>query len=225
MTARVSCSSGPACPGTGRVRAVFARTDLRYSLSRVVGCDVGHARASRQLRQERPQRDVSYGAGRQPVLQPLRLIGTDLRHRAWHRLQPVCLCLRRGGVNPARRLVVSVLPNGAKRRAFAFWFCRRSACAQSGGPFRQGTTSVHPEARTALQKRTMQTTVTNRKGTALAVPKSHAKLWALAPEAGSIFMHRRIKTHPPAAILRHAASVPEKPEPRPNFLVTRIRIA
>ena len=66
MTARVLCGSGPACPvypdagrNEGRVRAAFARTDLRCC--------------------------------------------------AWHRLarrgglQPVCLCLRRGGVYPARR--------------------------------------------------------------------------------------------------------------------------
>ena len=116
MTAHVSCSSGPACPvypDAGRVRAVFARTDLRRS----------HFRVSWDAMLETQEHHVSYGKNGRNGMRatepdgrrcgspyvPMLFIGTDRGIArgtglpAAGRLQPVCLCLRRGGVYPARR--------------------------------------------------------------------------------------------------------------------------
>jgi hypothetical protein len=235
MTARVSCSSGPACPDAGRVRAVFARTDLRYSLFRVSRDAMldkqGLTSVAARTAATGPELQGRTAGGTASPYVPMLLIGTDLRPCAWHRLQPVCLCLRRGGVYPARRRKTPSIRFADLRR---FSLRQGTACLRRQARRRFAVAFVFVGAGLIPARRRKTPSIrfadlprtSLRQGTASvhpearrAVPKVQHLQGALAPEGR--FMHRGIKMHPPASILHRGTLVFPKRKLHPNFPVSR----
>jgi len=258
MTTRVSCSSGPACPDTGRVRAVFARTDLRprarHRLQPACHCLRRGGVYSARRRKAPSIRFV--GLRRLSLRQGTTLVHPEARRavpkshaKLWAlapeagsifmhpeiKMYPSALMLRRtvsAFVGPdrihraAHRNVSTretMLPTMTRRQGTA---CLRRqarrrfavACAFVGAGLIPARRRKAPSIRFVGPPR-----LSLRQGTASAVPKVQHLQGASAPEGR--FMHRGIKMHPLAAILRHAASVPEKRKLRPTFPVTRNGIA